>query len=318
MTSRRATDEEVRSWQTEGWVLLEGIVDADEIDAARADLHRLYPTNEEFHADPEGETERRRGHPVLAEEEFVWPENGPGFRSAQGLWSDPFPFPGSGVLNRLCVHPAIVDFAERALESPDIRLYQIHATVKYEGVTNYEQPMHTDRNHSFLPAIPEAPWRNLEGFLYLTDVTEDDNPTAVVPTSLTKDIPDHRFVVMPDTAPELYRAERPAVGPRGSYFAYRSDVFHRGTAFATPGTSRAVLALAFRRAGHDWIGYDQVQSRANEPEWTRFAEQCSPRELELFGFPPPGHAIWTEGLLAATRRRYPLLDLEPWQRALDP
>ncbi len=109
---------------------------------------------------------------------FVWPDEGPGFRPAQQRWGALFPFPGSGALNRMVVHPSIVDFAERALGSTDIRLYQAQASAKYAGITNYEQPMHIDRNHSWLPAGSEAPWWNLEGFLYLTDVTEDDNPTA--------------------------------------------------------------------------------------------------------------------------------------------
>ena len=102
----------------------------------------------------------------------------------------------------------------------------------------------------------------------------------------------------------------------GSLLAYRSDVFHRGAAFATPGSARTVLALAFKRAGHDWIGYDQAQSRSTDARWTRFAERCTPRELELFGFPPPGHPIWTDDLLDATAVRYPLMDLGPWREAL--
>ncbi len=316
MGSRRATDDEVEVWRTEGWVLLDGLVGTDEIDAVLDDLHLLYPTDEEYHADPDGETERRRGHPREPTEELTWPETGPGFRSEQQRWSDPFPFPGSGALNRLCVHPSVVDFAERALDTTDLRLYQVHATAKYEGLVEYEQPMHTDRNHSWLPPVAEAPWWNLEGFLYLTDVTEADNPTAVVPTSVTKDLPQHNFVLMPEVAPEVYRSERSAVGPRGSYLAYRSDVFHRGTAFRSPGTARVLLALAFRHAAHEWIGYDQAQSRSTGPEWTRFAERCTPRELELFGFPPPGHPIWTEAVLRQTRIRYPLLDLTPWREAL--
>ena len=80
--------------------------------------------------------------------------------------------PWAPALNRLCVHPSIVDFAERALGSTDIRLYQAGASAKYAGVTNYEQPMHIDRNHPWLPPGSESPWWNLEGF-----------PTS--PTSLT-------------------------------------------------------------------------------------------------------------------------------------
>jgi hypothetical protein len=312
MQSRLATDEEVKVWQTEGWVLLDGLISTDEIDAAASDLKALFPSNEEYHEDPRGVTERFKGTPPRVEEEFVWPEEGPGFRPEQQIWSEKFPFPGKGTLNRLCVHPSIVDFAERALRQRDVRIYQIHASAKYEGLTNYEQPMHTDRNHSWLPASGRPPWWNLEGFLYMTDVTESENPTRLVSVSATRDLPPERSVLMPEVAPEVYAAERHATGVRGSYLAYRSDVFHRGGPFGARGTSRTVLGLAFRTAECEWVGYDQAQSRANSRGWTRFVERSSPRELELFGFPPPGHRIWTEALLDETQVLYPKLDLSPW------
>ena len=318
MTSRLATDKEVDTWRDEGWVLLDGIVGSDEIDAVLGDLHNTFPTNEEYRRDPEGETERRLGRPVKRPEVFVWPEDGPGFRPDQQRWSDIFPFRGKGALNRLCVHPSIVDFAERALGEPDIRLYQIHLTAKYEGITNYEQPMHTDRNHSWLPALGAPPWWNLEGFLYLSDVTEADNPTRVVSTGDSTAVSPATPVLMPHTSPDIYAAERQAIGVRGSYLAYRSDVFHRGAPFGSPGTARFVMALAFKRAGQDWIGYDQAQSRSTDREWTRFVERSTPRQLELFGFPPPGHPIWTEALLDETALRYPKLELSPWRDGLAP
>jgi hypothetical protein len=290
-------------------------VGAEEVDAVGDDLRATLASPEEFHADPEGLLSRLGAH--TSEEDRFWPEDGPGFRADQQLVSTPFPFGGGGALNRLCVHPSIVDFAERALAARDIRLYQIHLTAKYEGVTNYEQPMYTDGNHSLLPAIGEAPWWNLELFLYLSDVTDADNPTRVVSVRDTRDVSPRTPILMPDQAPELYEAEQAATGVRGSLLAYRSDVFHRGAAFATPGSSRTVMALAFRHAAHEWIGYDLVQSRSTNPEWTRFAERCSTRELELFGFPPPGHPIWNDALLDATAIRYPLMDLGPWRAALN-
>ncbi len=116
-----------------------------------------FPSNEAYHADPVGVTESRIGHPVVAKEEFEWPADGPGFRPEQQRWMAAFPFGGTGVLDRLCVHPSIVDFAERALDSTGLRLYQAHASAKYSGLTNYEQPMHTDRNHSWLPAVGVRP-----------------------------------------------------------------------------------------------------------------------------------------------------------------
>jgi hypothetical protein len=316
MKARFATDTEVSTWRTDGWVLLEGLVSTDEVDAASEDLRRVFPSCEEYHSDPEGVTERRKGRPLAPKEDYVWPDEGPGFRGDQQRWMGTFPFEGSGALNRLCVHTSIVDFAERALGSTDIRMYQAHASAKYSGLTNYEQPMHTDRNHSWLPAINEAPWWNLEGFLYLSDVSENENPTRMVSLRDSASVDSPYPVILPKMDPELYAAEHRVTGVRGSYLAYRSDVWHRGSGFGAPGTARFVVALAFKRAGQDWIGYDQQQSRSTGQEWTTFVEQSTPRDLELFGFPAPGHAIWSETLMRETALRYPRLDLTPWRAAL--
>jgi hypothetical protein len=66
----------------------------------------------------------------------------------------------------------------------------------------------------------------------------------------------------------------------------------------------------------EWIGYDTQQSRSTGIEWTVFVESSTPRELELFGWPPPGHPVWDEQLVERTQERYPALDLGPWRKAL--
>jgi hypothetical protein len=315
--SRLATDDEITTWQQHGWVLLEGLVSSEEVDGSLDDLHQIFPTAAAYHADPVGVTRRWLGPRQEHGEESIWPADGPGFRNEQHRWHVEFPFVGSGALNRLCVHPSVVDFAERALGGRHIRLYQSHVTAAYAGLTNYEQPMHMDRNHSWLPPGSTAPWWNLEGFLYLSDVTDEDNPTRVVSVDDSAHVPAITPIVMPETDARLYRSEKRATGVRGSYLAYRSDVFHRGAPFGAAGRARFLLALAFRRAEVEWIGYNQAQSRSTDPEWTRFAQQATPRQLELFGFPPPGHPVWTHEVLAATALLYPRLDLDPWRAALD-
>jgi len=315
MGARRAHDDEVSRWREHGWVLLEGIVPVDEIDAAVEDLHLIFPRAAQYHADPEGETERRLGHPAPVEE-FPWPEKGPGFRHDQHRWMGAFPFPGSGALNRLVVHRSIVDFAIRALGSEDIRLYQAQVSAKYAGITNYEQPMHTDRNHSWLPAIGAAPWWHLEGFLYLSDVDPDTAPTHLVSVLDSADRRTTVPLVMPDRDPALYQAEQGAVGVRGSYLAYRPDVFHRAVDLTRPNGSRFLLNASYKFAGQDWVGYHTMQSRSTSPDWVAFVEASTPEELALFGFPPPGHPIWSAALVDATQRLYRHLDTGPWRAAL--
>ena len=117
---------------------------------------------------------------------------------------------------------------------------------------------------------------------------------------------------MPNQDPELYAAERPAPGVRGSLLAYRPDVFHRGVEMTTPGATRFLLNLSFKRANQDWIGFHAPHARANSPHSVTFIEGSTPRELALLGFPEPGHPIWTDEMLALTAARYPGLDLTPW------
>jgi hypothetical protein len=256
------------------------------------------------------------GVPPAPRDEYVWPADGPGFRPEQHRWRGEFPFPGSGALNRLCVHPSIVDFMTRALGTDDLRCYQAQLTAKYNGFTNYEQPLHTDRNHSWLPARMDAPWAHVESFLYLSDVDDGCAPTHVVSVRDAGDRPTTVPLVWPDRDPELYALERPARGPRGSLLTYRSDVFHRAVDLTAPGGARYLLNVSYKTAGHDWIGFHSMQSRSTSPHWARFVETSTPRELELWGFPPPGHAIWDGALLDATAQRYPKLDLTPWRAAL--
>ncbi len=316
MSTRLARDEEVAAWREDGWVLIEGLVGTDEINAATTDLCEVFPTPEEYQADPAGETEKWLGRPPPARDSYVWPATGPGFRPEQHRWHGEFPFPGTGALNRLCVHPSIVDFMERALQTTDLRLYQAQVSAKYAGVTNYEQPMHTDRNHSWLPPLTDSRWSHVEAFLYLSDVDGGTAPTHLVSVRDSADRPTTAPLIMPTADPELYAAERPATGVRGSLLAYRSDVFHRAVELTAPGGARFLLNVSFKVTGQDWIGYHTMQSRATSPHWVAFVEESTPSELALFGFPPPGHAIWDTVLIDATAERYPSLDVEPWRRAL--
>lgn len=317
MSAGSAREEDVATWHDHGWVLLDGLVSTEDIDAAVPDLRLVFPTPEQYHADPAGETERWLGRPPPSREPYTWPAQGPGFRPEQHRWTHEFALPGTGALNRLCVHPAIVDFAERALETTELRIYQAQVAAKYTGLTNYEQPMHTDRNHSWLPPRPEPPWWHVEAFLYLSDVDDGTAPTHLVSVQdsggRTTTVP----LIMPDADPALYAAERPAAGVRGSLLAYRPDVFHRAVDLTAPHGARFLLNVSFKVAGEDWIGYHTAQSRATDPDWVTFVEGSTARDLALFGFPPPGHPIWDRAFLDATAERYPKLDLAAWRAALE-
>ena len=98
MQGRRATDDEVTTWQRDGWVVLHDLVSTDDVDAAVPDLWTTFPKPEKFHDDPArflppGKDTKtlRRGWPDM-------PEHGPWFRPEQHRWGGEFPFMGSGAL----------------------------------------------------------------------------------------------------------------------------------------------------------------------------------------------------------------------------
>jgi hypothetical protein len=81
--------------------------------------------------------------------------------------------------------------------------------------------------------------------------------------------------------------------------------FYRGTALTFPRGARYTSHLACRPVRAErgrrmaWAG------RSHELEWYRFAHRATPRQLALFGFPPPGRPYWTEATLDGTAQRYP-------------
>jgi len=269
----------------DGWVLLEGLIAADDIDAAADDLGENVPDTRAVPRRPGGETSVGWAGRRQPTRRTCGRPTGPGFRrsSTGGGGSSRR---GSGRVNRLCVHDAIVDFAERAMQTADIRLYQAGVPPSTPASPNYEQPMHTDRNHSWLPARSEAPWWHVETFLYLSDVDIDHAPDAPrfgARRDRSADEPRPLFMpkwdrsCMPQSAPPVAGADRCSrTGPTSSIAPSTSPRPTRPASFSTSATrSRARIGSATTPGSHAPTG----------PGWDAFVEGSTPRQLELFGFP---------------------------------
>ena len=243
---------------------------------------------------------------------------GPVFVPSSTYGAPEFPFPGSGALNRLCVHPAIVDFAERALDSTDLRALpgahrrEVHRRDELRATDAHRsEPLvaprcraglrgGTSRHSSTSPTSTRAPRR-------------PTSSRAATPKAETPACGESCRTKIPSCTRPNDR--RPACGVRCSRTATTSSTA-ASTSPRPCGARVHPRASAFKLASCDWIGYSAPQSRSTSPDWVAFAEGCTPRELELFGFPPPGHPIWTAELLDATAARYPKLDLGPWRASL--
>jgi hypothetical protein len=287
-------DAAVSAWHEEGCAILPSLLrDTPELQRAVAELPLVFPSAEEYWADPDSQRNRT----------FTGDEFG-------GIVA--FPFPSVALCN-LVVCDALTRFAEAVFDTEDIRIYASELWAKYSGAANYGQEHHRDYlNHTPLAPSSETRWRGLELFIWLCDVPEELGPTHVVPRSVTADLPALPHGYLRTERPALYDAEVSAAGGAGTVVAYSTETFHRGTELISPGTARFSAHVSYRHADATWLSRHAWGDRSFLPEWGPFVEQASVRQLLLFGFPPPGHPYWTTETLEGMHLRYPGLDLMAW------
>jgi hypothetical protein len=298
----RVPDRDLAELREQGFLVVEGFLDHDELAAAQDALWLHYPRPDEYFADP-------AAHAWLATEQWAGIVGGP-WRS----WS----------LNRLAFHPDLVDLAERFLGSTDLRLYEAELWAKYAGAVEYEQRHHRDFvNHTIVVPKRSEPATQLLAWILLSDVGEADGPTKVVPLPAGEDVPywptpGHHDITnhLPDG---LFADEEVSMtGPAGTLFAFRSDVLHRASAMTADRSSRFALLADYDVWGPRWTGRVCWADRATGPNWFEVVERATPRERALFGFPAPGDPYWDEQTLADTQMRYPRADLTPYADAVAP
>jgi len=284
-------------WERDGWCVLEGLLSAEEVQAAQAALPALFPTAQEFEAD----VDPVRNAPFRHDSHQVLPR---------------FPFEAAA-LNDIVVDERIIDLAEQFLGITDPRMYQAMVGAKYGGgALSDEQLLHADYgNHTLVVPRHEPGYQQLEMFVYLNDVAPETGATRIVPLPMTADIPIERTYLSPTEYADLYAAEVPASGPAGSILAYRPDVYHRGVRMGVPGTARFMLHVSYKPAGADWLNSFGLPNAGEDMEWYRFVGRATPRQLTALGFPAPGDPYWTAETLAGTAARYPMLDMTPWREA---
>jgi hypothetical protein len=297
------------SWQRDGFVVVPAYLTLDEVTPARSELEMLFPATDDFHSNVDADRNAR-------------------FRDEYGGITS-FPFP-STELNLLAVHARLIELAEGLLETERLRVYSVEAWAKYTGAADYEQSHHRDYlNHSLLVPALGQPARQVEVFVYLCDVPLELGPPHFVSRQSTEAMPaipnwyprsdgcsdpEHPTWISTTGRPDLYDVEVGASGAAGTVVAYRIETFHRGTALVLPRAARYTIHVSFRTADADWITRRAWTDTANRGDWLNFVSAASPRQLELFGFPPPGHPYWTDETITGMAQRYPGLDLAPWRR----
>jgi hypothetical protein len=283
----RLSDDTLERVRNEGFALVEGFLAPEELKAAQEALWLHFPTPEDYFADPDRYV-RYAGNQFAGVEEFP-------YRS----WD----------LNRLAFHADLVDAAERYLETTELHLYKVELWAKYAGAVNYDQPLHRDYgSHSLVAPRPESRYQQLTSFIFLSDVTEEDGPTRIVPFDKGKNV---AFTPLYIEFGALSEDEVSAVGPAGSLFIYRTDILHRGSNFTGAGRSRFSILVDYQVRGTTWGG-KMAWPKQSPDRWAKMMPQCSVRERDLFGFPRPGDDYWNEQTMDDVGKRYPGMDMTPY------
>ena len=103
-----------------------------------------------------------------------------------------------------------------------------------------------------------------------------------------------------------------AEAPAGSLLIYKTDVLHRGSDFKAPGRSRFVMLVDLQERGWRWNGKMSWPDHAEKAGMTEAMVRMSPRERDLFGWPPAGSDYWNAQTLRDVALRYPGIDLTPY------
>jgi hypothetical protein len=302
----RFTPEHLDSWRRDGVAMIRDFFTADEVAAVQADFETVFGrtagAETGLHTKKPGETGR--------------------FNDDQFKEIKPVPIDCSPALNLIGIHPAIIAFAQQALQTEALHLYQCQAWAKFTGDADYDQPFHCDfANHTLTTPSEDATKNSITILCYFSDVSEAHGPM--------------HYVTRPDSAkvagPELSLTGDPAVharlqeqltplgrssaAPAGTILPYSIDIYHRGTNLTAPRGHRYALMTCFKKAGDESINFHAWQFHHRKP-WRRIFEHATPEQLALFGVHKPGDPFWTEVTLARAQARYPNWDMTPYREAM--
>ncbi len=294
------------AWRRDGGVSIEDFFTPEEVAAVCADFVRVF-----------GRTDGADQALVKKAGDEVGK-----FHPAQFATLEAVPFDCSPALNLIGVHPALIAFAQQALSTREVHLYQCQAWAKFTGDADYDQPFHCDySNHTLVAPAQDAALNSVTILCYFSDVTEAHGPMHYVtrPDSAKVAGPDASLTQDPDAQSRLQQALRPyersSAARAGSAFPYGIDVYHRGTNMTAPQGHRYAVMACFKDAANDAIGFHAWPFHHQKP-WGRIFDHATPEQLACFGVKRPGHAFWTEETLRRAQVRYPGWDLTPYREAM--
>jgi ectoine hydroxylase-related dioxygenase (phytanoyl-CoA dioxygenase family) len=290
----RISEQHLKHWLEHGYAVVADFLTPAELAAAQSELARTFPSREEY-----------MSAPMLYRND------------ARGGHMRELPFLGD-ILNFMAVHPELMSFVERALETSRITLTQSLVWAKYPGLDYFDMPLHVDyMNNSLLYRYTRGPREDVTFVLYYVDVDQQLGATYVVSTKHSRDEALVPYVRYKSQSPDIYKHEQPVYVRAGSLLIYSMTTFHRASNIAAWGRPRFSHHIVYRSENAPWVGYRMWANHGFAPEMQRFIERASPRQREMLGFPSSGNTYWNEETLSGIAARYPNMDMLPYLEAAD-
>lgn len=311
---------QLEAFQRDGFILVADLFDPAEMAAALNDMEHI------FYGKPFAE--------YLAEFDRTGkaPSIEPTVKNASSHYGDTVhgrtQFPTeSDALDRLIENEEYLDIFGQCLGTNDMSYCNAHLFLR-SGPSDQRYPEHPWQGYhadygsnTFLPPSQDVDAFNyINCGVYLHDVEDYGAPMHVIPGS-------HRQA--PETllrlgstqgniddireAPE-FALPVAATGKAGSALFYSSYLIHAAVPFKDKRKQRALWTLSMARGDTSrWIKLANPWSRPERPFSEPFWEKTTPSVRALFGWPPPGHAYYSETTLKGLAMKYPNMDLTPYQ-----
>ena len=147
-------------------------------------------------------------------------------------------------------------------------------------------------------------------FILLSDVTELDGPTKLVPLEHTRDLP-----LIPGSSRWASSSTRrsAATAPAGSLMIYKTDVLHRGSDFGAPGRSRFVMLVDFQQRGWRWNGKMSWPDHAEKPGFVEAMVRMTPAPARPVRLAAGRQRLLDAQTLRDVAARYPGMDMTPYE-----
>ncbi len=266
------TDAHIATYRRQGFATVPGFLPCDQVERVRAAYHRQFAPD--------------------------WADYVAGKRpdAQQAL----FPWDDSD-MNRLTLHPEIIDAATRIIGTPGVRLSDCDVNARYAG-EGHQPWVHVDQGNNTLGPVRPEDHGNITFVVLLVDVLPGMSPTRLFPWGR----PDDEAVDM--------------LMPAGSLFFYSTHTTrHTVTPFTAPTGMRAAMWIMYCRQDQPWdcarpFTYKWCGGH-KDAAIRRVIAESTPRQLEMLGFPAPGAPLWTESFIRGMAERYPGFDTAPYLAA---